>query len=95
MDPIAAGCNEDAYTVGSVNTPQGFIELRYSPSCRANWARINNARPGEWVWVCVQNAEGQDREFSVPEGYTTAYTDMVNGAPKVRPSGHGGHTDWY
>ena len=44
-DPSALGCAADAYTVAVVYDDRlGYIEgleLRYSPTCRANWARLS------------------------------------------------------
>ncbi len=38
------------------------MELRYSPSCRAAWARDRNAVSGESV--SIQNHPGQDGDYS-------------------------------
>lgn len=48
QDPIAEGCNQDAYTVGAstIDDAQGnqlgYVELRWSPSCQTNWARVTS-----------------------------------------------------
>jgi len=46
QDPEAAGCSADAYTVVSARIPgtYTYIELRWSPSCKTNWARV----PASW-----------------------------------------------
>lgn len=35
----AGRCDSDAMTVGVFDVPHGRLELRYSPSCAANWGR--------------------------------------------------------
>jgi hypothetical protein len=42
QDPQAMGCSADAYTVASILIPGtgAYVELRWSPSCKANWARV-------------------------------------------------------
>lgn len=94
-DPIAMGCASDAYTPSGayINTPEGHTELRYSPSCHANWARITNSSPGSWFYV--QNYNGDSQQYYVPSGYNNAYTDMVNGYPLARAGDHYNHTGWY
>lgn len=91
VDPAAAGCAGDAYTVASVNTPQGLVELRYSPSCVANWARISNSSPGTWFWAQDCN-NGYNQQFYLPSGYTSGWTYMVDGTPAARAGDSGGHT---
>lgn len=39
LDPSKTNCVDDAYTGASQELEDGILELRYSPSCRANWAR--------------------------------------------------------
>lgn len=40
-DPMATGCANDAYTVTSVVQPgAGALEVRWSPTCKTNWARL-------------------------------------------------------
>lgn len=34
-------CNSDAITVRSIPVQDGILDLRYSPSCKANWGRYN------------------------------------------------------
>ncbi|MFH9983394.1 DUF2690 domain-containing protein [Streptomyces sp. NPDC017179] len=91
LEPTAQGCASDAYTVTSVSTSQGLVELRYSPSCRANWARISNAAPGTWFWVQQCN-DGYSEQYYVPSGYTSAYTYMVDGTVLTRAGNAVAHT---
>lgn len=38
LDPMGR-CDSDAITVGAMHVSGGMLELRYSPSCAANWGR--------------------------------------------------------
>src|SRR5438876_9566962 len=43
QDPITTGCDYDAYTVTSQDiNGLGLVELRYSPTCGTNWARVTS-----------------------------------------------------
>jgi hypothetical protein len=90
LDPAEQGC-DGAYTVGSVSTPQGYIELRYSAVCNANWARISFSSPGTWFYAqdCIT---GYNVQFSIPSGYASGWSDMVNGTDLARAGDLGGHT---
>ena len=79
LDPVHAGCAGDAYTVATRQTAVGTVELRYSNLCKANWARISNAKPGQSFFVL--NSLNEIESFQVPSGSTNAYTNMVNGFP--------------
>ncbi|MDB5243617.1 MAG: hypothetical protein JWP57_4242, partial [Spirosoma sp.] len=39
-DPMQMGCGNDAYTTAYKNLPGERLELRWSPSCKTNWARL-------------------------------------------------------
>lgn len=39
-DPMATGCANDAVTVASADLGWGELDLRWSPTCKTNWARI-------------------------------------------------------
>lgn len=40
QDPMATGCANDAVTVDAVDVGYGELTLRWSPTCKTNWARI-------------------------------------------------------
>jgi len=40
QDPVATGCNASAYTFASVNVGAGELDLRWSPVCKTEWARL-------------------------------------------------------
>jgi hypothetical protein len=81
QDPQSTGCAADAITADSVVEKGVTLELRYSPSCHANWARIV---PGQFGWhFTVTNANG-DQQSARAWGGATAYTNMVNGYPAAQ-----------
>ncbi|MFG2332772.1 DUF2690 domain-containing protein [Streptomyces sp. NPDC048604] len=84
-DP-AAYCQGDARTVGSFSLPSGsgyrVVELRYSPSCEAIWARMskgyydvnNAAAPHTKI---IRNSDGRSYQCTVPYNGGSCYTAMV------------------
>ncbi|GGL13614.1 DUF2690 domain-containing protein [Mangrovihabitans endophyticus] len=98
--PEATGCDEDAVTAKSAWTPARRIELRYSRTCRAVWARTTNGRPGDRIRVVNTQSIAQSKVLAA--GQTYAWTKMVNDANifaraclTQNPSGLRGCTDWY
>ncbi|MFF2548083.1 DUF2690 domain-containing protein [Kitasatospora sp. NPDC058063] len=87
-DPMDMGCSPDAYTVESVASTLGTIELRYSPSCKANWARVYGASDARHFWV--QNSHGE-AAYWMTFG-ATGYSDMVDGAVEARACFSDGET---
>lgn len=83
LDPIAARCDNDAVTAGSVRSNQGLLELRYSPSCRANWAKLSNHNPAVPSQFGVKNQEGQAEVWALAgtDSGTYGWTNMVSGVP--------------
>ena len=73
QSPIDTHCDDDAYTVynptpmaSSNGTIYGYVHLRYSPSCNANWARVyvtNSAVLGDNVHVYLQQWNYGDRTW--------------------------------
>lgn len=93
LDPQAAGCAGDGETVASITQYGVLLELRYSPSCHANWARITPA-PANWhFWV--ENTYGDRQDYTLPStNYSTAWTYMVNGYPAAQACQETGCTAW-
>jgi hypothetical protein len=88
LSPAATNCNADAFTPSvngkrfSIRTPEGIlVRLRYSPSCRAAWARIDSADPGDRVRV--HSSSGANFAATVAAGATAVHTRMVNDAGLV------------
>ncbi|WP_369146318.1 DUF2690 domain-containing protein [Streptomyces sp. R44] len=98
LDPSTTICQNDARTV-SVSDRFG-VELRYSPTCRAAWAR---ATPGSDapMLVGVQNTRG-DAYTTYTTGAAYRWTQMVNDKD-IEARGYGfkevgaqyGFTAWY
>ncbi|MFD8143922.1 DUF2690 domain-containing protein [Streptomyces sp. NPDC059708] len=101
-DPSSTTCQNDARTVatgGSVG-----VELRYSPTCRAAWARYSR---GTATWGMYFNVERQDGNGAYATHYygngATVWTQMLNDkdlksrACAFDDDGPGsyGCTDWY
>lgn len=86
-DPSATNCNADGRTLDSRVSSRGvLVRLRWSPTCRAAWARIDRASPGDRVRV--QRPETWPfRDFeaaTVAPGQTSVHTRMINDlAPRV------------
>lgn len=58
-DPIQTGCVNGAYTVQTGVLASAFIELRYSPTCKTNWARVESrGNNGDVYLVLIQRIDG-------------------------------------
>lgn len=96
-DPATSGCATDATTVGTspIKNPSGgvlgTIDLRYSVTCHAAWARITLPTPlhicstvcPSWgpqraSAVVHRNSDGVEETVTVDDGNTTAWTNMVD-----------------
>ncbi|MGW0782102.1 DUF2690 domain-containing protein [Streptomyces sp. NPDC002913] len=74
QDPEAMGCGgQFAGTVARVTVGGGLVEVRYSETCGAAWARITQASPGDVVRIAAGPAE---QEGTV-DADADAYTPMV------------------
>ena len=61
VDPQASGCSADAVTLDSVSTTGGFVvQLRWSKTCHAGWARSAGGYAGE---ITVEINRYQCRRF--------------------------------
>ncbi|QNE75471.1 DUF2690 domain-containing protein [Streptomyces finlayi] len=88
QDPEAMGCGgELARTVARATVGGSLVEVRYSKTCAASWARITEAAPGDTVRISA-GGQGQDGTVSTDAGAggdagadpvadTDAYTPMV------------------
>lgn len=75
QDPENMGCGgELAQTANSVTVGTTLVEVRYSKTCQAAWARITQAAPGDQVDV---TASGAARQIGTVDTDTDAYTPMV------------------
>ncbi|MGW3625172.1 DUF2690 domain-containing protein [Streptomyces sp. NPDC000880] len=75
QDPEATGCGgELAKTVSSATVGRTFVEVRYSKTCQAAWARITQAAPGDTVQVSVA---GKGAQKGLVNADNDAYTPMT------------------
>lgn len=76
-DPEDMGCGDRfVRTAASVTVGGSLVEVRYSETCAAAWARITRATPGDTVRITAGGAPGQ--HGAVDAGADTdAYTPMV------------------
>lgn len=57
QDPIATGCANDAITVASIKLPYVVqtLDLRWSPTCQTNWARMQYDASPTWLRAIQPN----------------------------------------
>ncbi|GGU72644.1 hypothetical protein GCM10010275_04000 [Streptomyces litmocidini] len=76
LDPASTICQNDARTVGISGWSN--LELRYSPTCRAAWARLADGGPyGQYVTVSREDGNGAYSTHYYGNG-ATVWTAMVN-----------------
>ncbi|MET8180429.1 DUF2690 domain-containing protein [Streptomyces sp. NPDC005336] len=73
-DPKETRCAADAWTAALTKTHGVYVELRYSDSCKAAWARISWGKAGDIAEVVAVN--GATRQDKVHYD-TDVYTPMV------------------
>lgn len=81
MDPHSTGCDADAVTVASIYIGGTFspIELRWSPTCKTNWARV----PAAWgtgspnQLLATQKPTGYTQRGVVGSNESYAWTRMI------------------
>lgn len=87
-------CSHDAKTVGAMHVGDGMLELRWSPSCVANWGRFTtywrtetgmSPKRGIWARVTVWNPGGPSQGTAhhavwLPE---STYSNMTDGRPQA------------
>jgi hypothetical protein len=91
-------CSHDAKTVGAMHVKDGMLELRWSPSCVANWGRytpyvrnvtgyaLANPPIGIWARVTVWNpgkASYGTAHNADLNIYASTWSHMTDGRPKA------------
>ncbi|WP_274561469.1 XRE family transcriptional regulator [Streptomyces spiramyceticus] len=77
-DPENMGCGgEFARTASSVTVGTALVEVRYSKTCGAAWARITQATPGDKVQVTSASEAGEKGQNGTVDADKDAYTPMV------------------
>ncbi|GAA1685502.1 helix-turn-helix domain-containing protein [Streptomyces yatensis] len=79
QDPQAMGCGTAATTTADATVGTAYVEVRYSRTCRAAWARITRAAPGDVIQIKAPGARGgADRARNGRAGADgDAYTTMI------------------
>ena len=75
LDPSTTICQNDARTVGT--TSFWGTELRYSPTCRAAWARFPTFTPAR-LTIWVQRSGGGGLYAVKTNGSNAVWTQMLN-----------------
>ncbi|MFD9686074.1 DUF2690 domain-containing protein [Kitasatospora sp. NPDC059088] len=75
LDPASTVCQNDATTLLTADTG---VELRYSRTCRAVWARMKGTSAGHKY--VVRNTNNEERTVTAGSSGGTVYTAMVNDA---------------
>ncbi|MEG3626818.1 helix-turn-helix domain-containing protein [Streptomyces poriticola] len=73
-DPQRLNCHIGVWTAAAAQRGDIYLELRYSPGCRAAWARITEAGVGDVARVETEHGVTQERAISY-DGDT--YSPMV------------------
>ncbi|MFE9536378.1 helix-turn-helix domain-containing protein [Streptomyces sp. NPDC006691] len=84
QDPELMGCTDKlVQTVGSAKVGASVVEVRYSRTCGAAWARLKQVAPGDRVEIGAPGAAGYR---VVADAYRDTYTKMlaVQGPAGVR-----------
>ncbi|WP_405806626.1 XRE family transcriptional regulator [Streptomyces sp. NBC_00210] len=75
QDPETMGCGgQFAKTVSSATVGKTLVEVRYSKTCQAAWARITRAAPGDTVQISVG---GDGAQNGLVNADNDAYTPMT------------------
>ncbi|MFF4184589.1 DUF2690 domain-containing protein [Streptomyces sp. NPDC001691] len=75
QDPEAMGCTDKlVQTVGSAKVGVSVVEVRYSRTCGAAWARLKQVAPGDRVQI---SAPGTAGDAVVADAYRDTYTKML------------------
>ncbi|MEU0099248.1 DUF2690 domain-containing protein [Streptomyces sp. NPDC006267] len=80
LDAVEQGCGGDAWTAAISRSDSAYIEVRYSSVCRAAWARIRWAAPGDRVDIVAK--DGRTHTETVPDDPNLAAFTFMIGAPR-------------
>lgn len=83
QDPETMGCGgEFAKTTATAQIGEAKVEVRYSEICKAAWARLTAAAPGDTVDISVG---GKGRQEGLVNADNDAYTPMTAVAAGTEP----------
>ncbi|MCQ6554936.1 XRE family transcriptional regulator [Streptomyces sp. C10-9-1] len=78
LEAVEQGCGGDAWTAATGRVGQAYVEVRYSSVCRAAWARMTWAAPGDEVTAV---SGGRTHTATVPGDRTRAAITAMLGVP--------------
>ncbi|KAB7852806.1 helix-turn-helix domain-containing protein [Streptomyces mobaraensis] len=71
-DPESMGCGgRRATTAGSATVGSTYVEVRYSETCKAAWARMTQGGPGDTLRVSAASRTGEGRIERGTDGHST------------------------
>ncbi|MBH1935958.1 XRE family transcriptional regulator [Streptomyces sp. AV19] len=71
-DPETMGCGgQHATTAGSATVGTSYLEVRYSGTCKAAWARMTQGAPGDALRVSAATGSGAGRVERGADGHST------------------------
>ncbi|MCZ7414113.1 MULTISPECIES: helix-turn-helix domain-containing protein [unclassified Streptomyces] len=73
-DPQRLGCHVGVWTAAAEKVDGAYVELRWSPACRAAWARVTDAQVGDVARVVGPDGGTQERAISYD---SDTYSPMV------------------
>jgi hypothetical protein len=80
-DPQAMGCAADAVTTAHARIPgtYSYLELRWSPSCKTNWARVPASWGTHYPWAlkAVQRPTNYTQAGVVASSADYSWTRMI------------------
>ena len=88
VNPQTAGCAADAYTVQTAVFSNSYVQLRYSPTCGANWGRVISRVGAANLTIRIQRIDGLTYTFT-GGNFTYAWSAMVY-APLAQARACGG-----
>ncbi|MET8178418.1 XRE family transcriptional regulator [Streptomyces sp. NPDC005336] len=79
-DPQTMGCGASATTTANVTVGTAYVEVRYSRTCGAAWARVTRAAPGDLIRVTTPARRGAAArtQDSKVDADGDAYTGMIS-----------------
>lgn len=79
QDPQASGCSADAYTAAYLDFSGGRMEVRYSPTCKTNWTRLQLYPGGVAYHLAAVQDTGYRQDVDWPSGVGpgTYWTPMI------------------
>ncbi|WP_171164286.1 XRE family transcriptional regulator [Streptomyces sp. I05A-00742] len=83
-DPETMGCGgQRATTAGSATVGTTYLEVRYSATCKAAWARMTQGGPGDTLRVSAASRTGRGRIEHGTDGHSTMVAAAAPGEARA------------